>query len=330
MSKYLIARAEIIDPETGKKIPVDVRTRAEAVACEDGRTAQEHFRDIIKHMADSTLHPSVTKQAGWDAKETTAGAQSKANEAVARATVIARSIANDAKNDAVLVAANDATAKANNAKADAIAAAAADATDKLSKHRVGSSQIADSAVTADKLNNGAVTNPKIENGAVTADKLASNAVDTSKIVDSAVTTRKLANGAVTLDKLAGDAKPADFVTASGTSGDWTYRKWKSGIIEAWAEITAEITLTKVFGITTDAGARALMRGTFAEQKIPSAVGFSEPPAINISIDSTSPAWCASNGAPSSASKTPSMAIMAWSTGTDIGATIKFKFHCIGK
>lgn len=40
----------------------------------------------------------------------------------------------------------------------------------------------------------------------------------------------------------------DYVVEQGTSGNWTYRKWKSGFCEAWGEHD------KVFAATTTTGA----------------------------------------------------------------------------
>ena len=130
MAKYLIARAKVLD-ETGEEIPVDVRTCAEAVTCSEGKTAQDHFETLSDHIADTGAHPTNTRQAAWDAKETPAGAQNKANEAVARAVVRAQTIVSIAKQEAISAAADDATIKADNAKNDAIIAAAADATAKV-------------------------------------------------------------------------------------------------------------------------------------------------------------------------------------------------------
>ena len=40
---------------------------------------------------------------------------------------------------------------------------------------------------------------------------------------------------------AGTAPVADYVVAQGISGNWTYRKWNSGIAECWAKITQTVT-----------------------------------------------------------------------------------------
>lgn len=36
---------------------------------------------------------------------------------------------------------------------------------------------------------------------------------------------------------------ADYIVATGTSGDWTYRKWNSGIMEQWAKVNVMYTWT---------------------------------------------------------------------------------------
>ena len=40
---------------------------------------------------------------------------------------------------------------------------------------------------------------------------------------------------------AGTVPVVDYVVAQGISGNWTYRKWNSGIAECWAKITQTVT-----------------------------------------------------------------------------------------
>ena len=40
---------------------------------------------------------------------------------------------------------------------------------------------------------------------------------------------------------AGTLPVADYVVAQGISGNWTYRKWNSGVAECWAKITQTVT-----------------------------------------------------------------------------------------
>lgn len=70
---------------------------------------------------------------------------------------------------------------------------------------VGSTTLADGAVTAAKLGALAVTEGKIYDGSVTAGKIGASAVETAKINDGAVTTAKLAGAAVTAEKLGAKA-----------------------------------------------------------------------------------------------------------------------------
>jgi len=80
---------------------------------------------------------------------------------------------------------------------------------------IGTNQIGDSAVTADKIIDGAiittkladgtVTSAKILNGAITAEDLATGAIVTVKVADGAITTAKIADGAVTTAKIADGA-----------------------------------------------------------------------------------------------------------------------------
>ena len=91
---------------------------------------------------------------------------------------------------------------------------------KLDAGSVGSSQLASSAVTTQK----------IKDVAVTADKIASLAVLTQNIANGAVTTQKLASGAVTADKIAALAITTallapNAVTAEKIANDIPYTKF---------------------------------------------------------------------------------------------------------
>ncbi len=45
----------------------------------------------------------------------------------------------------------------------------------------------------------------------------------------------------TKSQISGLVESSDYVVASGPSGEWTYRKWNSGISECWRQITGTIT-----------------------------------------------------------------------------------------
>lgn len=70
---------------------------------------------------------------------------------------------------------------------------------------VGTGNLANDAVTADKIAAGAVGTAELANDSVTADKIAAGAVGASEIATGAVGTDELANTAVTSDKLANGA-----------------------------------------------------------------------------------------------------------------------------
>ena len=47
-------------------------------------------------------------------------------------------------------------------------------------------------------------------------------------------------------QISGLIEPSDYVIASGASGQWTYRKWNSGISECWRQITGTITYSSTW------------------------------------------------------------------------------------
>lgn len=67
--------------------------------------------------------------------------------------------------------------------------------------QLGTTQIADKAVTTEKLENESVTTDKLDAASVTTDKIADANITTSKLADSSVETEKINNKAVTTDKL---------------------------------------------------------------------------------------------------------------------------------
>lgn len=67
--------------------------------------------------------------------------------------------------------------------------------------QLGTTQIADKAVTTEKLENESVTTDKLDAASVTTEKVADANITTSKLADSSVETEKINNKAVTTDKL---------------------------------------------------------------------------------------------------------------------------------
>lgn len=73
------------------------------------------------------------------------------------------------------------------------------------------------SITSTELANNAVTTDKILSSAVTTNKIADNAVTTDKILSSAVTTDKIADGNITLAKLSTDV--TDYIDGVGTAAN---------------------------------------------------------------------------------------------------------------
>lgn len=78
--------------------------------------------------------------------------------------------------------------------------------------QIGTSEIADGAVTAAKLATGAISTAVIPDGAVTTSKLADHAVTTAKVADNAINTSQISPNAVTSTRIA-------FSTVASSSTD---------------------------------------------------------------------------------------------------------------
>ena len=71
---------------------------------------------------------------------------------------------------------------------------------------------------------------------------------------------------------------ADFVIQQGTSGIWTYRKWKSGIAECWCQYSFTAAITTAWGVLYESSAVTLPSFPFT---------FSQIPQVHISADNSS-------------------------------------------
>lgn len=71
---------------------------------------------------------------------------------------------------------------------------------------------------------------------------------------------------------------ADFVIQQGTSGVWTYRKWKSGIAECWCQYSFTAAITTAWGVLYESSAVTLPLFPFT---------FSQIPQVHISADNSS-------------------------------------------
>jgi hypothetical protein len=91
--------------------------------------------------------------------------------------------------------------------------------EKLHNNSVNTQKIVDGAVTAPKLHNNAVTNPKIANGAVSAAKIQNNAIASQKIATDAVGASKLAPVVTRTNSISVPANSARQVSQSCNPGE---------------------------------------------------------------------------------------------------------------
>ena len=84
-----ITRVQLVEKETGQKKDVDVFTCARGVICDEGKPVQEHVNRLYEHIDDTDVHLTAEEKKGL---ETTAGAQEKADAALAAAKEYAVSL----------------------------------------------------------------------------------------------------------------------------------------------------------------------------------------------------------------------------------------------
>lgn len=86
---------------------------------------------------------------------------------------------------------------------------------------------------------------------------------------------------------------SDFIVEQGTSGDWTYRKWNSGIAECWARIAVNTAVSTAWGGLYVSGALSATNLTFP-------FTFTAIPMINVNLSgSGSGAFLIASGSASS-------------------------------
>ncbi len=127
--------------------------------------------------------------------------------------------------------------------------------DEILPGTIGTTEIANDAVTTAKLIAGAVTANRIAAGAVETDKLAANAVTAIKIAANAVEADKIAANAVTAGKINAGAVTAGTIAAGAvTAGTIAVDAVTAGTIAAGAVTTAKIAAGAVTAGTIAAGA----------------------------------------------------------------------------
>lgn len=138
------------------------------------------------------------------------------------------------------------------------------------KDSVGTSEIAASSITNEKLAENAVNTANLMDGIVTADKLSEKAVTPGKIADNAVGTENLSDGSVTRAKLAPDALYSPWVTYNTVNYDITTADLGKTIRQTSAfpgSSSATITLTQTVSAAMPTGAEIAivwMYGTSCE------------------------------------------------------------------
>lgn len=120
-----------------------------------------------------------------------------------------------------------------------------------------------------------------------------------------------------------DGSPlADFVIQQGTSGIWTYRKWKSGTAECWGQYSFTTAISTAWGVLYESGAIALPNFPFT---------FAEIPHVHISTENSNYAMFVERGSSSSWSTTTNPGkIFAVRPNTVPSATYKVSIYAIGK
>lgn len=134
---------------------------------------------------------------------------------------------------------------------------------------VGTTQLADSAVTTAKIAGSAVDTAKLGSGAVNTGKILTGAVTTAAIVDGAIDTNKLGSGSVDTSKLKADAGgfgvwSAWTPTFTGFSADPTgyvarYAQFGKIVVVAYTLASAGTSNTTSFSLTLPVAAKSTVQ-----------------------------------------------------------------------
>lgn len=149
-----ITRLTVKDTETGEETPVDVKTCARAVVCDENKTVQDHVAALAAHLANKTNPHGVTAaQVGADPSGSAAAVQKNLTDhkndkenphEVTKAQVGLGNVDNTADLDKpVSTAQAAAIADAKKAGTDAAEALATHKNDKDNPHGVTAAQLSD-------------------------------------------------------------------------------------------------------------------------------------------------------------------------------------------
>lgn len=191
------------------------------------------------------------------------------------------------------------TTAAMNAAIAAATESGAIGTSDLADDAVTNAKLADNAVGVENIQLGAVQTGEIANGAVTTDKIGSSAVTTDKILGLAVTGGKIAPGTITSDKyadgsvtveaLASDIMQTETLPAiNGWGGIIYYIAWQNIVFVTYSNFavggaTSDVIATMPFGF------RPIRNGSMACQTNNNAV-LSINTSGDLSIPRTSLSW----------------------------------------
>ena len=112
-------------------------------------------------------------------------------------------------------------------------------------------------------------------------------------------------------------KNMDYVIEQGTSGVWTYRKWKSGIKECWCNSTTGTSYTM-------SANGALYISSDLEIALPSGL-FTATPTVQGMVLTGGGMWVKCTGSTSSSK----IVYTILRTNTTV-ASLNYSFYCIGK
>ena len=120
-----------------------------------------------------------------------------------------------------------------------------------------------------------------------------------------------------------DGSPlADFVIQQGTSGVWTYRKWKSGIAECWCQHSFNATVSVAWGVLFESAAISLPAFPFS---------FAEIPQVHISAGNCNYAMFVERGSTNAwASKTSPGVMYVVRPNTVPSASYQVNIYALGK
>lgn len=118
---------------------------------------------------------------------------------------------------------------------------------------------------------------------------------------------------------------ADFVTAQGTSGIWTYRKWKSGIAECWGRKSVSTAIANTWGNLYTSGALSALNVSFP-------FTFASVPTItaNLTCNGTGAILMVPGSSPAPSVSSTGVYELARGSAATGSATYWVNFYVIGK